>query len=136
MSEFSQDGARRNVPYVALCAVLGIALGWLPQYLHGPIPYKFDTHYLDGSRMVWAFYTARMLVGFWVGVSTWPEPWWLRGPLVGALVIFPVLFISLATPECGWPCFGVNLSSATAIGLLVAGVAYLVTGRNHRLDGP
>ncbi len=126
------EGSRPAIPYVALCAALGAGLGWLPQYFHGPIPYKFDTHYLDGSLMVWAFYSARMLIGLWVGVSTWPRPWWLRGPLCGAVVIFPVLFISLATPECGWPCFGVNLASAAIVGLCVAGIAFLSTGRHHR----
>lgn len=132
MADSPDGGGRGEWPYVVVCTVLGALLGWLPQYLHGPIPYKFDVHYLDGSRMVWAFYSARMLIGFWVGVSTWPGPWWLRGPLVGAIGIFPVLFISLATPECGWPCFGVNLSSAAGVGLSVAGLAFLVTGRHHR----
>jgi hypothetical protein len=56
-----------HVPYVAVCAVLGLVLGWLPKLAHGPIPEKFDVYFIDGSLMVWAFYCARMLIGFWVG---------------------------------------------------------------------
>lgn len=121
-----------GVPYLLVCVVLGAALGWVPKLLHGPIPYKFDIHYLHGATMMWAFYSARMLVGFWVGVSTWPEPWWLRGPLCGLVTMLPVVFISLATPECGWPCFFVNTGSAMGVGLTVAGLAFLLTGKHHR----
>jgi hypothetical protein len=73
-----------------------------------------------------------MLVGFWVGVSTWPSQWWLRGPACGVVTMLPVVFVSLATPECGWPCFGINLTSAAGIGLAVAGIAFALTGRHHR----
>jgi hypothetical protein len=124
--------ARLAPHYVLLCAALGAALGQLPRFFHGPIPYKFDIHYLDGDLLVWAFYSARMLAGFWVGVSCWPRPWWLRGPLCGAAAMLPVVFVSLATPECGWPCFTVNLASAALVGLAVAGIAFALTGRHHR----
>jgi hypothetical protein len=123
---------RAALPYLPVCILLGIVLGQIPRFLHGPIPYKFDIHYLHGSRMVWAFYTARMMIGFWVGATAWPSVWWLRGPLCGALTILPVLFISLSTPECGWPCVRVNSASAIGVGLAVAGLAYLITGRHHR----
>jgi hypothetical protein len=82
--------------------------------------------------MVWAFYSARLLVGLWVGLTTWPRQWWLRGPLCGGLAMLPVVFVSLATPECGWPCFQVNLASAAGVGLAVGGLAFALTGRHHR----
>jgi hypothetical protein len=121
-----------DISYTLLCSLLGAGLGQVPRFLHGPIPYKFDIHYLHGEVLVWAFYSARMLVGLWVGITTWPRPWWVRGPLCGALAMLPVVFVSLATPECGWPCVGVNLSSAGGIGLAVGGLAFLLTGRHHR----
>lgn len=120
------------IPYPLLCALLGAALGWVPKLLHGPIPEKFDLHYLYGDTLVWAFYSARMLVGFWVGVSTWPAAWWLRGPLCGIATMLPVVFVSLGTPECGWPCFGINLTSAAGVGLTVGGVAFALTGKQNR----
>jgi hypothetical protein len=52
---------------------------------------------------VWTWYLSRLLIGFWVGISVWPQPWFVRGPLLGALVMFPPGFVSLATPGCGPP---------------------------------
>jgi len=52
---------------------------------------------------VWAWYSARMLIGFWVGTAQWPERWWLRGPMCGFLVMFPLTIVTLATPGCGFP---------------------------------
>jgi len=88
--------------YRVLCTTLGLGLGWLPWLLHGPIPEKFNVLYIDGPVAVWAFYTARMSVGFFVGTSTWPRAWYLRGPLFGVLALLPVTLISLATPGCGF----------------------------------
>ena len=132
MSGTSRGPLRLAIPYLPLCIALGAVLGWVPKLLHGPIPYKFDMHFLHGAVLMWAFYSARMLVGFWVGVSTWPAQWWLRGPLCGIVTMLPVVFVSLATPECGWPCFAVNLSSAAGIGFAVGGIAYALTGHSHR----
>jgi hypothetical protein len=123
--------SRVPVPYPLVCALLGAGLGWVPKLLHGPIPYKFDVHYLNGAWMVWAFYSARMLIGLWVGLTSRPRAWWLRGPLCGALGMFPVLFISLATPECGPGCAANNLASAIGVGFAVAGLAWLLTGRQR-----
>jgi hypothetical protein len=90
------------MPYPLLCALIGIVLGWLPVLFHGPIPYKFDTVRMNGSIAVWAYYTARMLIGFMVGITHWPAQWYFRGPLCGFLTILPLSLISLATPGCGW----------------------------------
>ena len=89
--------------YPLVCAALGLGLGWLPVLLHGPIPEKFDIFYLNGAVAVWAFYSARLLIGFLVGITTWPAPWPLRGPLIGGLTMLPVTFVALATPGCGPP---------------------------------
>lgn len=91
-----------RLPYPLLCTVLGLGLGWLPALLHGPIPQKFNVLYIQGSIAIWAFYGSRLLIGFFVGVSTWPERWYLRGPLVGFLVMLPVGLLALATPRCGF----------------------------------
>ena len=32
---------RADLRYVATCTALGIALGWIPSFLHGPIAAKF-----------------------------------------------------------------------------------------------
>lgn len=89
--------------YPRVCTLLGLVLGWAPVLFHGPIPEKFDLLYIKGSIAVWAYYSARLLIGFVVGISVWPERWWLRGPLVGFLTMLPVTFVALATPGCGPP---------------------------------
>jgi hypothetical protein len=93
---------RKGIPYLPLCAALGLALGWLPVLIHGPIPEKFDVLYIRGSVAVWAYYSARLLVGLVVGISVWPRRWYLRGPLCGFIMLLPVAFIALATPHCGF----------------------------------
>ena len=95
-----EAGGVRRMPYLLVCAALGLVLGWLPLLVHGPIPEKFDVLYIRGSIAVWAFYTGRLLIGFWVGITRWPEHWWLRGPLCGFLSMFPLGILLLATPGC------------------------------------
>lgn len=89
--------------YVLLCTLLGLALGWLPFLIHGPNPGKFNVLYIQGAIAVWAFYGARMLIGFFVGITRWPRPWYIRGPMCGLLVMLPLGIIALATPGCRWP---------------------------------
>jgi hypothetical protein len=93
---------RDRMPYALLCALLGFGLGWLPIWVHGPIPEKFNVLYIQGSIAIWAFYAPRLLIGFFVGISAWPSRWWLRGPLVGALVMLSPSLLALATPRCGF----------------------------------
>jgi hypothetical protein len=88
------------LPYPLLCALLGVGLGWLPVLFHGPIHEKFDVLYMNGAVAVWAYYCARMLIGFWVGITAWPARWYLRGPLCGFLTMLPLGVIVLATPGC------------------------------------
>ena len=90
-----------RLPYTPLCALLGFVLGWLPMLAHGPIPYKFNILGIQGAIAVWGFYVARLLIGFLVGITTWPPRWWLRGPLCGVLMLLPVTIIVLAVPGCG-----------------------------------
>jgi hypothetical protein len=92
-----------RVPYPVICTLLGLILGWLPALLHGPIPQKFNVLYIQGAIAIWAYYTARLLIGFLVGISVYPARWYLRGPLCGLLAMLPVSLISLATPGCGPP---------------------------------
>ncbi len=117
--------------YRLVCILLGLALGWLPMVLHGPIPQKFNVLFIRGSIAVWGWYTARLFIGFWVGMTTWPQRWYLRGPLCGFLTLFPLTLVSLGMPACGFPCMFWNLTTATLIGTTVAGVAYAITGRHH-----
>ena len=121
----------RRLPYPLLCTLLGLALGWLPILVHGPIPEKYNVLYIRGAVAVWGWYTARLLIGFVVGITRWPPYWYVRGPLVGFMMLFPLSLVSLATPSCGVPCMSLNLTTATAIGTAVAGIAYLVSGRHH-----
>ena len=93
----------RRLPYPLLCTLLGVVLGWLPALVHGPIPYKFNVLGIRGAVAVWAFYSARLLIGFLVGITRWPGRWFLRGPLCGVIAMFPVTVIALATPGCGPP---------------------------------
>lgn len=90
------------MPYPVVCAVLGLLLGWLPRFVHGPIPAKFTLLQIDGSIAVWGFYAARLSIGAAVGLTVWPRAWWLRGPLCGAALMLPVGLIALATPGCGF----------------------------------
>jgi hypothetical protein len=92
-----------SLPYPVVCLLLGLLLGWTPRLVHGPIAEKFNVHYIHGAVAVWAFYSARLLVGFWVGITAWPRRWYLRGPLVGFLAMLPVAIIPLAVPGCGPP---------------------------------
>lgn len=91
-----------KIPYPLVCALLGLVLGWLPWLVHGPIPEKFNILYIEGSIAVWAYYSARLSIGFWVGISQWPRRWWLRGPLVGIVAMMPLGLLALATPRCGF----------------------------------
>jgi len=120
-----------SLPYPLLCFILGLAVAWIPAFLHGPIREKYDVLYIHGAIVVWAWYTARMLIGLLVGITAFPKRWWLRGPLCGILCLFPLGLVSLATPACGAPCMGWNLTSAVAIGTFVAGAAYLITGKSR-----
>ena len=86
-----------RLPYPLVCTLLGLVLGWVPRFLHGPIPEKFNVLYIRGVIAVWAFYSARLLIGFMLGITRWPERWYLRGPLVGFLMMLPVTFVALAT---------------------------------------
>ena len=92
-----------RIPYILLCTVLGIVLGSLPRLLdlHGPIPEKFNLYYIKGVTAVWGWYVARGTIGFLVGITRWPERWWLRGPVCGILMMAPLGFVSLAIKECG-----------------------------------
>jgi len=92
-----------SLPYPLLCTLLGAVLGWLPRLVHGPIAQKFNLLYIHGDVAVWSYYSARMLIGFWIGITRWPARWYLRGPLCGFLVVFPLTLISVAMPGCGWP---------------------------------
>lgn len=114
-----------------LCTALGLVLGWVPYFLHGPIPEKFDVLYIRGDTAVWAWYLARMSIGFWVGVARWPAPWWLRGVLCGVLPMVPLGLVSLATPGCGSPCLFWNWVTAAGVGLIVAGIAAAVEARQR-----
>lgn len=89
--------------YLALCTGLGLVLGWSPTLVHGPIPEKLNPHFIWGDVAVWAYYSARLSIGWLVGVAVWPRPWFLRGPLVGLVALLPPSLFSLAVPECGWP---------------------------------
>jgi hypothetical protein len=124
----------KKVPYLAVCTALGLVLGWAPALLHGPIAEKFDVLYIEGRVAVWSYFVARCAIGFWVGATVFPRPWWLRGPLVGALVVFPLTLISVAMPGCGGPCMRANLASAAGIGFAVAGLARLLTGKDFAGD--
>ncbi len=119
----------RRIPYAVVCALLGLVIGWTPMLLHGPIPEKYDLLYIQGAIAVWGWYLARLLIGFMVGITWWPRPWWLRGPLIGALMMFPLGWVSLATPGCGFPCQFWNAVTGAVIGIVVAGGAYLITGK-------
>lgn len=92
-----------NIPYPLLCTLLGGVLAWMPRLVHGPIPEKFNVLYIRGAIAVWGFYSARLSIGFWVGITRWPARWYVRGPLCGLLALFPLTLISLAMPGCGWP---------------------------------
>jgi hypothetical protein len=92
---------RVRIPYALLCTLLGLVIGWFPALVHGPIPYKFNILRLNGAVAVWAFYSARLLIGFLVGITRWPARWQLRGPLCGVLMMLPPSLIALATPGCG-----------------------------------
>ncbi len=117
--------------YRLTCIVAGVVFGLLPGLFHGPIPYKYDVLHIDGHIAVAGFYAARMMIGAFVGLTNYPGAWYIRGPMCGFLVMFPLTMISLATPGCRATCMFWNLVTATIVGLLVAATARVVTGRSH-----
>jgi hypothetical protein len=117
--------------YPVVCALLGLVVGWAPVLVHGPIAARFDAIYMRGAIAVWAFYSARLLIGFFVGITTWPRPWYARGPLCGFLLMLPPGLIALASPGCGPRCMSLNELSAMAIGATVGGLARVITGKDH-----
>ena len=94
---------RVRLPYALVCTLVGAALAWLPTLVHGPIAEKYNILYIRGALAVWGWYSARLLIGFVVGITHWPAQWYLRGPMCGLLMMFPLGLISAATPGCGFP---------------------------------
>ncbi|HEY5622821.1 MAG TPA: hypothetical protein VIV14_03595 [Gammaproteobacteria bacterium] len=89
-----------------MCTALGLILGWAPMVFHGPIPEKWSYFYygqtpIDGVMLVRAYYVARLSIGLLVGVTVWPQQWYLRGPLCGAFAMLPLGVVALANPLCG-----------------------------------
>jgi len=121
-----------SLPYPVVCALLGLLVAWIPAYLHGPIAEKYNVLYIQGAVAVWGWYTGRCFIGLLVGLTSWPERWWLRGPFCGFLCMFPLGLVSLATPGCGFPCMMWNQATAWTIGAFTAGVAYALTGQQRR----
>lgn len=130
VSRHDTEHSMTTLPYALLCLLLGLVLGWFPWLFHGPIPEKFDRFFIDGSIAVWAWYLARMLIGGWVGVTVWPERWWIRTPLCGFFGMLPVTIVSLAVPTCGLPCMCWNLITGSLVGLLVGFGAFALTGKS------
>jgi len=91
------------VPYTLLCAILGLLIGWTPVLVHGPIPEKWSYFRINGAVLVWGYYLARLSIGLWVGMTSVPQRWYLRGPLCGAMVMLPLGFVALGNPLCGPP---------------------------------
>jgi hypothetical protein len=120
-----------RLAYPIVCTLLGAILGWAPVLVHGPIAERFDALFMKGWIAVWAFYASRLLIGFFVGVSRWPRPWYVRVPLCGFLLMLPPGLIALSAPGCGSRCMLVNELSAMAIGTAVAGLARAITGKDH-----
>lgn len=121
----------RSLHYTALCAVLGVVLGWIPGLVHGPIAEKWSFYGIAGGTLVWGYAFARMSIGLWVGMTGSPPQWYLRGPLCGALAMLPLGFVALANPMCGAPCMGWNTLSGAAVGFAVGGLAWSITGKHH-----
>lgn len=64
-----------------------------------PGPQKFNGLYIRGVIAC----SACILVGFLVGIPSWPASWYLRRPRGGLRMMVPLTLISLAMPGCGWP---------------------------------
>lgn len=97
-----ESSERSRLSFPAISTLVGLLLGWLPSFLHGPIAQKFDLLHIDGATAVWGWHVARGSIGFLVGITIWPRRWWLRGPLCGCLALLPLAIVSLATPGCGF----------------------------------
>ena len=102
------DERSHKLPYAALCALIGLIIGWFPMFFHGPIPEKwglFASQYgwIDGKVMVWAYYVQRLLIGAAVGITVWPRQWFFRGPLVGVVMMIPLGIVAMSNPLCGGP---------------------------------
>ena len=122
--------------YLAVCTALGLALGWLPGLVHGPVAAKWDVHAVDGTWVVGGYLAARLSIGLWVGISSTPSSWYLRGPLCGALAMVPVGLVAVSNPLCGSPCMFWNTLSGSAVGFAVAGLAWSITGMHSGFADP
>ena len=92
-----------SLPYPLVCVLIGLAIGWTPMLVHGPIAEKWSYYYVDGGMIVWAYHAARLSIGLWVGLTAVPQTWFLRGPLCGALAMMPPALVAMANPQCGVP---------------------------------
>ena len=119
------------IKWYGLAYMAGLVLGWLPALVHGPIPAKWDVHGVRGDILVWGYYVARMSIGLWVGISSTPARWFLRGPLCGALAMIPLGFVGLSNPLCGAPCMFWNTVTGATVGFAVAGLAWSITGKHQ-----
>jgi hypothetical protein len=117
--------------YTLVCVLLGLVLGWMPALVHGPVPEKWSVYGVAGGILVWGYYVARMSIGLWVGITSVPPPWYLRGPLCGALAMIPLGFVGLSNPLCGAPCMCWNTLTGATVGFAVGGLAWAITGRHH-----
>jgi hypothetical protein len=126
--------ASSSTGYAAICTALGLAIGWLPGLAHGPIAEKWDVHGVTGSLVVAGYYVARMTIGLWVGITSVPSAWYLRGPLCGALAMLPLGFIGLSNSLCGPPCMFWNTVTGATVGFAVGALAWSITGRSHAGD--
>lgn len=117
--------------YTAVCIALGLALGWLPAIVHGPIPEKWDVQSVRGSVLVWGYHVARLSIGMWVGITSVPSAWYLRGPLCGAMAMIPLGFVGLSNPLCGAPCMFWNTVTGATVGFAVGALAWSITGKHH-----
>ena len=57
-----------------------------------------------------------MSIGLLLGVTVRPRTFWLRGLVVGGLVMLPLGFVSLAVPTCGPVCMGANILTGAVEG--------------------
>jgi hypothetical protein len=123
--------ATSSLGYTAICTALGLAIGWLPGLAHGPIAEKWDVHGVTGSLVVAGYYAARLSIGLWVGITSVPAAWYLRGPFCGALAMLPLGLVGLSNSLCGPPCMFWNTVTGATVGFAVAALAWSITGEDH-----
>ena len=76
-----------------------------------------------GWAIIASIVASRTIAGFAIGISRWKMPWWLHGPVIGAIFGIPV---SLSALGGGWFGFTALFGASIVYGFIIELVTSLI----------